>query len=136
MTCTQDPMATPGNWGCAGRVPHLALLRSHGGAMERLDLLTEYPGKALALPGSTLSLPEPGHSSAGLCYCICPARTRGLASTSPASNLAKCTIPLSPGSPGACQGNLEPPNDSSIHTCPFLPNGLQAQLFYCFSDCI
>lgn len=44
-----------------------------------------------------------------LCCCICPARTRGLASTSPASNLAKCTISLSPGSPGALQGNLEPP---------------------------
>lgn len=30
-----------------------------------MDLLTEYPGQALALPGSILSLPEPGHLPAG-----------------------------------------------------------------------
>lgn len=30
-----------------------------------MDLVAEYPGQALALPGSILSLPEPGHLPAG-----------------------------------------------------------------------
>ena len=95
-----------------------------------LDLLTEYPGQALALPGSIRSLPDTGHSSAGLLLCL-PCGDAWLSQCLPGlqlSELRRVAKALHPPGPAWAAPGC-PCSDSSVHACP-LPHGPQTHIFY------
>lgn len=119
-------------------VPHIWL---YSGATwighERLGLLTEYPGQALPLPGSVLSLPE----QAGLCLCL-PCRDMWLSQGPPSYKLGELQSSfIQPVSPRATKTRPSPHSVAlyiaSFHQPMLSPKWTTdhfTQVFSCFLD--